>query len=29
MELVKVKVRECPDGTHNGEGDWVALAPTL
>lgn len=29
MELVKVKVRECPDGTHNGEGDWVALAPKL
>jgi hypothetical protein len=29
MELVKVKVRECLDGTHNGEGDWVALAPKL
>ena len=29
MELVRVKVRDCPDGTHNGEGDWVALAPKL
>lgn len=28
-ELVRVKVRECLDGRHNGEGDWVALAPTL
>lgn len=26
---IRVTVRECPDGTHNGEGDWVALAPTL
>lgn len=29
MEPVKVKVRECPTGLHNGEGDWVLLAPTL
>lgn len=30
-ELVIVKVRdcECPNHPHNGEGDWVALAPTL
>lgn len=30
-EPVKVKVRECacPDKPHNGEGDWVLLAPTL
>lgn len=28
-EPVKVKVRECPTGLHNGEGDWVLLAPTL
>lgn len=29
MEPIQVKVRECPTGLHNGEGDWVALAPTL
>ena len=29
MELERVKVRECPTGLHNGEGDWVALAPRL
>lgn len=29
MEPVQVKVRECPTGLHNGEGDWVLLAPTL
>ena len=28
MDVI-VKVRECPTGLHNGEGDWVALAPTL
>jgi len=30
-ELIQVKVRdcECPETPHNGEGDWVALAPTL
>ena len=30
-ELEKVRVRdcECPNKPHNGEGDWVALAPTL
>ena len=28
-DLVIVRVRDCPDGTHNGEGDWVALAPRL
>ena len=27
--MEQVKVRECPTGLHNGEGDWVALAPTL
>ena len=29
MELEKVRVRDCPTGLHNGEGDWVALAPRL
>ena len=29
MDLERVKVRECPTGLHNGEGDWVALAPRL
>jgi len=29
MDTVKVRVRDCPTGLHNGEGDWVALAPTL
>ena len=29
MELERVKVRECPTGLHNGEGDWVTLAPYL
>jgi hypothetical protein len=29
MEPVKVRVRDCPTGLHNGEGDWVALSPTL
>lgn len=28
-DLVIVRVRDCPTGLHNGEGDWVALAPTL
>ena len=30
-ELEKVRVRdcECPNKPHNGEGDWVALAPHL
>lgn len=30
-EGIKVKVRECecPGKPHNGEGDWVLLAPTL
>ena len=28
-EPVKVRVRDCPTGLHNGEGDWVLLAPTL
>ena len=30
-EPIKVRVRdcECPDKPHNGEGDWVLLAPTL
>lgn len=27
--MERVKVRECPTGLHNGEGDWVALAPHL
>jgi len=27
--MEQVKVRECPTGLHNGEGDWVALAPHL
>ena len=29
MDLERVKVRDCPTGLHNGEGDWVALARTL
>ena len=28
-EPIKVRVRDCPTGMHNGEGDWVLLAPTL
>lgn len=28
-EPIRVKVRDCPTGLHNGEGDWVLLAPTL
>jgi hypothetical protein len=28
-EPVQVRVRDCPTGLHNGEGDWVLLAPTL
>ena len=28
-DLEKVRVRDCPTGLHNGEGDWVAIAPTL
>lgn len=30
-EPIKVRVRdcECPTKPHNGEGDWVLLAPTL
>lgn len=28
-EPIQVKVRDCPTGLHNGEGDWVLLAPTL
>lgn len=24
-----VRVRDCPTGLHNGEGDWVLLAPHL
>ena len=27
--MEQVKVRECPTHLHNGEGDWVAHAPTL
>ncbi len=29
MEPIQVKVQDCPTGLHNGEGDWVLLAPTL
>src|SRR5262245_55222959 len=29
MDLIRVRVRDCPTGLHNGEGDWVALAPHL
>lgn len=27
--MEQVRVRDCPTHLHNGEGDWVALAPTL
>jgi hypothetical protein len=27
--MEQVKVRDCPTGLHNGEGDWVALSSTL
>lgn len=29
LEHVKVRECACPGAPHNGEGDWVALAPTL
>lgn len=29
MEKVKVRECACPGHPHNGEGDWIALAPTL